>query len=467
MSEEEQNPNEVTDTPEPEAPKVPETNSLYDALFVAADEPEVDEQEEDLGSPISLSDAVDQLEDEPEQEPEVQAEDQEPEGDNQEAVKAEPEKTKPKKKKVKNIVDPDLETPEERQYKEQYNAFPETDPDKEFVDSLLPEERDIFDLAKFASNNLEGYEGKDREFKQYFEKTKKYIEKRISDDPHVDLSDDSDYQEFIRKNRPRFNQTDIRKIERERNIHEAMRRIEEKQAPERERAKLEQERARKAPEVHQYKRMFREHSVTAIPEELHEQVASEEAVQNFAKTNPLEYQIVDNITRDLHNVGDTLLDITQGMVSYDQNNEVHQKLLNWVNNEQDQYIATGETMVDGKTFMRRERFFRLPENQRSKYFTWSDEDLIKILTIRAKQRIKQSLDQQRQLLEASGYTRAQAQQAVEQAQQQVQEQPQPVQQQAPVRQAPPQVSSAPRPGNTPGSKPNPPQKTAIESVLGL
>ena len=461
MSEEEQNPNEVTDTPEPEAPQVPETNSLYDALFVAADEPEVEEQGEDLGSPISLSDAVDQLEDEPE--PEAQEENQEPEGDNQEAVKEEPEKAKPKKKKVKNVVDPDVETPEERQYKEQYNAFPDTDPDKEFVDSLLPEERDIFDLAKFASNNLEGYEGKDREFKEYFEKTKKYIEKRISDDPHVDLSDDSDYQEFIRKNRPKLNQTDVRKIERERSVHEAMRRIEEKQAPERERAKLEQERSRKAPEVQQYKQMFREHSVTAIPEELHEHVASNEAVENFSKTNPLEYQVVDSITRDLHNVGDTLLDITQGMVNYDPNNETHSKLLSWVNSEQDQYIATGETMVDGKTFMRRERFFRLPENQRAKYFTWNDEDLIKILTIRAKQRIQQSLHQQRQLLEASGYTRAQAQQAIEEAQQQQQ----PVQQQAPVRQAPPQVSSAPRPGNTPGSKPNPPQKTAIESVLGL
>ena len=464
MSEEEQNPNEVTDTPEPEAPVAPETNSLYDALFVAADEPQEEDQEEDVGSPISLSDAVDQLEDEPEQS-EEQPEDQEPEGDNQEeAVKEEePKKSKPKKKKVKNIVDPDVETPEERQYSEQYNAFPETDPDKEFVDSLLPEERDIFDLAKFASNNLEGYSGKDREFKEYFEKTKKYIEKRISDDPHVDLSSDEDYQEFIRKNRPKFNQTDVRKIERERNIHEAMRRIEEKQAPEKERARIEQERARKAPEVQQYKQMFREHSVTAVPEELHEHVASSEAVENFSKTNPLEFQIVDSITRDLHNVGDTLLDITQGMVTYDPNNEIHSKLLGWVNSEQDQYIATGETMVDGKTFMRRERFFRLPENQRSKYFTWSDEDLIKILTIRAKQRIQQSLHQQRQLLEASGYTRAQAQQAVEQGQQQTQ----PAQQQAPVRQAPPQVNSAPRPGNTPGSKPAAPQKTALESVLGL
>jgi hypothetical protein len=433
-------------------------NSLFSALFEAAEEPlEPEEPEEDLGAPITLNDAIDELAREPqtEEEEEGEAEEEsEPEGD-VEAEAVEPDKAEPKtkaarKKKVKQVVDPDIDLPEPTPN----YAFPEEDPDKEFIDGLLPEERDIYDLAKFASDNLDGYVGKDKEFKDYFQKTKKYIEKRIQDDPHVDLSEDEDYQAFIHKNRPDFDQFTIKKVERERNVYEAMRRIEEKQAPEKERARMEQEKARKAPVVQGHKSEFRQYSVNAIPKELSENVKDEEAIKQFAETNPLEFQIVDTLTTELHNTGDLLLDITQGMVPYDQSNPIHTKLLQWVNTEQENFIQSGQTQQDGKTFMRRERYFRLPENKRTAYYTWNDADLLAILTMRARQRIEQSLAQQRQLLEQSGYARQVAKKK--------QQMPQPKK-----RAVPPKVASKPRPGNSPSQAPNQVKKSAFESVLGM
>jgi len=435
-------------------------SSLFDALFEAADQPteeETQEPEEDLGQPITLNEAVDQLLTDEEAEPEEQSEEEEPEGDQEEEAKAEkeePKKEEPKttkKKKVKQVVDPEIETEDPAP---QY-AFPEENPDKEFIDSLLPEEKDIYELAKFASQNMDGFKGKDKQFKDYFEKTKNYIDKRITEDPNVDLSEDEDYRSFIEKNRPDFSQVDIKNVERERNVHEAMRRIEEKQAPEKERARIEQERARKAPQVHKQKLEFREYSTKALPEEFADVTKDQESIKAFAESNPLEFQIVNSITTDLHNLGDLLLDITQGMVAFDESNPVHSKLLSWVNKEQENYIQTGQTQQDGKTFMRRERFFKLPESKRTPYWTWDDADLIAILTMRAKQRIEESVTRQRQILEKSGYAKQVAQPKEQKAKPKAK------------RSSPPKVASKPRPGNTPNQSPATPAKSAFESVLGM
>lgn len=454
MTEEENTEEQVEQVEQSQESPPEESNSLFDALFTAADEsPTIEEEveEEPREIPVSLTEAVDNL-DQPTDEPaevEEVTEEHEPEGEAEVEVKV--EKTKPKKKKVRQVVDPEVEEIDpEPEY-----SFPEEDPDKEFIDSLLPEERDIYETAKFASENLDGYAGKDTEFKDYFSKTKKYIEKRLSEDPHADLSNDEDYQAFISKNRPEFSQIDIKKVDRERSISEAMKRIEQKQAPEKERARVEQERAKKEPIVLRKKAEFRNYSVKSIPEDFAEQVKDEESIRKFAETNPLEFQIVDNLTRELHNMGDTLLDITQNMVSYDESNTQHARLLNWVNQEQDQYIKTGQTQHEGKTFMRRERYFRLPESKRAPYYTWSDGDLIAILTMRAKQRITESIEMQRQLLENSGYARQAQVQAPK---------PKAV---AVKRSAPPSVNSAPRPGNTPDATPKTSKKSAFESVLGL
>ena len=428
-----------------------ESNSLFDALFSAADETLIaEEEDEPTEKPMSLTEAVDNLDRVPHVEDSVE-EELEPEGEAEVVEEVKVEKSKPKKKKVRQVVDPEVEDEPQPEY-----SFPEEDPDKDFVDSLLPEERDIYETAKFASENLDGYAGKDSEFKDYFSKTKKYIENRLSEDPHADLSNDEDYQAFISKNRPDFSQVDIKKVDRERSVSEAMKRIEEKQAPEKERARVEQERVKKEPGALKKKAEFRNYSVNSIPEELSEQIKDPESIKKFAETNPLEFQIVDNLTRELHNMGDTLLDITQNMVSYDQGNAQHTRLLNWVNQEQEQYIKTGQTQHEGKTFMRRERYFRLPESKRTPYYTWSDGDLIAILTMRAKQRISESLGMQRQLLEKSGYAR------------QAQAQTQAPKAKAPARRAsPPSVNPTPRPGNTPDSTPRNTGKSAFETVLGL
>ena len=458
MSEEENKvetePTETQAEPQPsEVEQAPQDQPLFKALFEASEAeakpeetPEVEEQEMVTNT---LSEAVDSLSEEPE---EVVEETEEVQEEEKEEAKKEGEvakKATPKKKKIKKVVDPDIEIPSTPQY------FPEEDPDKEFVDGLLPEEKEVYELAKFASEN-QGKQGIDREFKDYFTKTKSYVDKRLQDDPNVDLSNDEDYRSFIQKNRPNFSQADMKSAERELVLQKAEKRAMAKLAPEIERVRREQERAQKAPVIQQAKTNFRRLSTKAIPKEFHETLNAEGGVEKLQKENPLEYQILDNITRELHDVGDLLVDITQGNVDYDEHNQVHVKLLKWVNDEQENFINSGQTQHEGKIFMRRERFYQLPENKRSEYYTWSDDDLLALLTARASQRVSQSLEQQRKLLADAGYTRG------EQAQTQVA-----APQSVPTRQAPPVVASKPRPGHTPAATPNKEANNPMLSILGF
>lgn len=439
MSEEQTEQSEQSEVTEQvqEAPKAPQASPLFKALYEAAEEPEVSEEtvepEEPKIEPHTLSEALDILGEEPEEE--YVEEDVEPESDPV-TESSEPEKAKAKKKKVKQVIDPDVPR-EEQQQAPAFSQQDQVDPDEEYVKTLLPEEREVYELAKFADKNMPEYKGAAQDCKDYFEKSRRYIEKRLKEDPHVDLRNDEEYKTFIARNKPRFSQQDAKKVEREMVIAEAEKRATERAGAENRRLQHEIERMKKAPVVEQTKLKVRQVLPDLMPEEYRENLKSEEGIRQLAEENPFEFQIMDNVAAQLQSVSDTFIDITSGSVSYNPSDPVHKRLLDWVNEEQDAFINSGQTHQDGKVFMRRERYHQLPENKRSEYYTWSDDDLLGLLAARAHQRINTDLANHRQGLERAGYVR----------------QGQPGKVAQPVaNQAPPRATSAPRPGGVPAQK---------------
>ena len=423
----------------------PQDNPLFKALFDAADdEPEEEETEEVI--PATLNETLHDIE-HPEQaikapDPaEVEPEAEEP--------AEEPKESKPKKKgkKVKQVVDPEVPI-EEPAFQQE-----EEDPNKEAVEALLPEEREFYDMAKFANENMEGYDGLDGKFLDYFKKSKQYVDKRLADDPFVELGEDEEYRKFIKDNRPDFTPQDAKKVEQEMFIAKAEERALEKMRPEVERLRREQELAQKKPQVAKKKNDFRAKSQHIIPEDFRKQLSDggEEAVKALQESNPLEFQLMDQVSSNLLTLADTFMDVTSGMVPYDEANTTHKQLLEWVQKEQDTYIQGGDTKKDGKTFMRRERYYSLPEDKRTEYFTWTDDDLLGIMTVRAKQQLDAMLEHQRKMLEQAGYVRG--------------AQPQQPQQVAPVQQAP-RVAPTPREGGTPSKGAGKAPVTPM-SILGM
>lgn len=399
---------EVEETPvTQEEPQVEEkeANPLFDALFEAAEEEPEEEAPEEVAIPSSLSEALYDIENEqPSDNVEVE-ETEEPEAEQKAETGEPPEAARPKKrkaKKVKQVVDPEI--PQQPQTRVAFSQPEETEDDK-VIKGLIPEEKEYYDLAKFASDNMEEHKNLDKKFLDYFKKSKGYVEKRLKDDPYADLTDDHEYKEFMEKNRPKFSPTDAKKVERAMITKQAEDAAEARVRPEVERLRKEQEMARKKPLIDQTKASFRNNFGIILPEDVQEKLKEEGGLEKVQQEDPLGFQVMDSITQNLFSFADTFVDITQGAIPYDETNQTHKELLDWVQKEQDSYIQGGETGKDGKTFMRRERYYATPEAQRTQYYTWTDDDLLNLLVMRAKERLDGTLQYQKTMLENSGYVR--------------------------------------------------------------
>ena len=445
---------EQTEQAEPQAEQ-PQENPLFQSLFDAAEpEEQVVQTATVAPQPSSLSEALHEIEQEPETE--TTTEEVEEEAKQEEPQTGEPpEAAKPKKKakKVKQVVDPEVPKAEQ-QPKVETPAFAEETEEQKVIKELIPEEREYYDMAKFASDNMEEHKGLDKKFLEYFKKSKNYVEKRLKDDPYADLSEDYEYKEFVEKNRPKFSQVDAKKIERAMITKQAEEAAEARVRPEVERLRREQEIARLKPKVEAKKKEYRAHFHKILPEDAQE-VLQKEGPEALEKQNPIRYKVMDEITTNLLRFADTFQDITSGLVSYDETNQLHKELLDWVQMEQDHYINSGDTSKDGKTFMRRERFYATPEDQRTQYFTWTDDDLMVLLVYRAQERLKETLKYQEAMLEKAGYTRQAPAARVQQPQQP-----------APVQRPAPDISPAPRVSQQEAPKAKP-QSSNVMSILGM
>jgi hypothetical protein len=229
---------------------------------------------------------------------------------------------------------------------------------------------------------------------------------------------------------------------------------EAKVRPEVERLRREQQIAKIKPKVEAKKKEYRAHFHKILPKDAQE-VLAKEGAEALEKQDPLRYRVMDDITTNLLRFADTFQDITSGLVDYDETNQIHAELLDWVKQEQDHYIKSGDTSKDGKTFMRRERYYATPEDKRTEYFTWTDDDLMVLLVYRAHERLNETLKYQASMLEKSGYTR-QAQQP------QVPQQQQP----APAPIPAPDISPAPRVSQQEAPKTKK-QPNNVMSILGM
>jgi len=454
MSEEE-NPEEVEARKEQEqvdrAKEEAAPNALYKTLFDVAEEVESDEEDTyEYKPPVDLNEAVQTLDDSPEQ------------AEDESAPEEEPKKAEPKKKKLRKVVDPDI--PEDVLKQPAFNqrqdedTYRPSDEDVEFMNELIPEEKVVYEKILYADNRIGGeYKGKAKQFKEFFKKNKEFIDKKISEDDFYDPSSDEDYRKFVEKNKPNFNRVDEDKVYREMILEEADRRINKKTAEKITQLERQLRKQQTMPRINQAKAMFRKTAQGMIPKDVNEKiVSSENGLKEFAENNPLEYQILERNTQEMLQYSDALTDIfLDPDIEIDvENNPMHKHLNEWINAQQDQFIKTGQTQLeDGRTFMRRERYYQLPENKRSEYYTWDDNAILNLLAFTFRDRMQAELEHHRQAMEKAGYRK------VEQGQPQ---QPQP-QQVA----KPPVLNPSPRQGSSVESKQAQKPQNALLNTLGL
>lgn len=300
------------------------------------------------------------------------------------------------KKKVKRlhkreVIDPDLPSAPASDF-----TFPDGIEDDS--EDLLPEEREQLRVMEHISrkNNTQ----QDKELKEYFKKQKEYIERRLESDPDLDLSNDHEFEQFVARNRPQLDMTEIRSAEREMLLNEAEERAIKRLRPEVEKTNIKTRRLQIKPQVDVAKQQAEHKAMGMVPEFLADQL-KDRSPEDVQRDNPYEFNIVNSALTNAARFASTFLDISKGMVDYSPSNQDHEQLRTWLIQEQDAFIRGGQTKdSNGRPFMRRERYMRLPPTEQQKYWTWSDEQCVDIMYARAKDAMDGELKQHESAMQA-------------------------------------------------------------------
>ena len=397
--------------------------TLFDSLYSAADEEEPTSQDAtNVQAALTGDDIVTQP---------------------QEEVVEEPKK-KVKKIHKKEIVDPDLPEPN-------VDAYQPMEQEQEDTSFLLPEEKEQLKLVKHIAKK--SGKGEDAHLIEFFRKQKEYVEKRMDEDPDLDLINDTEYQSFVERNRPNVTAADLKDAERELLIEEAEERALKRLKPQIQKQDIETRRIKLKPQVDAAKSQATNKALSMVPEDLANQL-KESSPEDVAKSNPYEFNIVNTAVTNASNYASEFLDIAKGMKDFDPRNGTHAELRDWLVKEQDVFINSGQTRDQhNRPFMRRERYMQLPPEEAKKYWTWSDEQCVDILFARAKESMDSGLQQHAQAMQAYGQ-----QPSVARKQQPQQS----------VQQCAPPVKPTPRAGGTPmRSQQNSDTGSPVLSVLGL
>ena len=390
MSEEEVKENEnVEETPEVE--EEDSSNPIFNALFKAVEkeEPE-DEKEEEFAPPSSLQSALHDIEVGNEEEPKSEEQSTE-ESQATEEVKEAPKKRVARKKK---IVDPD--------FKPETKIPPKPQSINVDTTGLNDAEKERYELAKWASSNVDGYKGKDAEYLQFFRNHKKYLEKRIQEDPDVDFQEDEDYKRFLAQNKVNFNANQVKEAKIQRQAEEnALQKL----TPEIQKQQRELHRLRAEPVAKKAIEESKKLVARAVPAEIMDEFKKN---PQFTKTHALEAKIVDRVLGDANKMIEAFHAIASDIIDFDEKNPVHVRLSNWINQEQEAFIQSGKTKRGGKTFVRRERYPNVPAADRDKYYTFSDSDVMQLLAKRAGDSMSKQIAKSLEELESSGFVRQSA-----------------------------------------------------------
>lgn len=388
---------EQTEQPAEEA----SDNVIFNALYAAAEE-DTQEQEAEVREPYTGPTSIHTaLAEEPEEKsaPEPQQQEQE--------QNLEEPKPKAKSKVKRKIIDPEFSYP-----KTQAKAPRRKAPVDPFVEELLPEEKEAYQISRWAAQNVKGQQGVDKQYLEFFKKHKKFL----SDNSDYDLSDSEEYKKFLDQNKPKI---DLKKFEKEMWTSEAESRALQRVQPEILKLRRDQARIQGEPLAKQNTQKAKKILFETIPDDT-KKIIQNTGIKGLFEQSPIEAKIINDALTGAQEMVDTFYQIVHNVEDYDEKNARHSQLSDFISREQDKFIKSGRTVRGGKTFVRRERMPLVPKEEAGKYYTFSDEDIVNLIALRAKEGMNSKIGSTRSALEKAGYVKSGVQVAP-QPQQQVQQ----------------------------------------------
>ena len=411
---------EVTSESEPREEKTV-GNSLLDSLFAAAESeesaPPVEVAEEEVepefdpNEPLALTDIINEPEsvrieaEEPKPEPEPEVKEEEPRN---------------LEKFDKDLFEGGLPDPKEVEPEPEPEPKAEVEPEPEPEPEVtLTEDQDKrYQLAKFAEENFSEHKGLAKEYLNFFDEQKKYIDERLIEDPNAKFDEtDYEYQNFLQRKKPKFSQDDLEKVIEKRTMSRAKQETISELTPEIEKLKEQQRILKVEPTVNKLKEATRESIKDLIPEGMREVIDSKGSDAAYEQ-NPVEFDIVDKVATFHQGAMFAFHEISSGLKKFDPTDDTHIRLATWLDN-----LQHSMPEKDGKKFVRREDFGKLSSKEKSKSYTLTDNDVVSMAHDSAKLYITNELNANEERLRKSGYVRSQG--AVSQSVEQTPRQPKP------------------------------------------
>lgn len=278
--------------------------------------------------------------------------------------------------------------------------------------NLAPEDRQELELASYAATKKEDrYKDLPGKLKGYFKKRDELLVTKASELGGADSAEfreyleSEDYKMFVRANRPGFHRGDRAELERSKIEEDALAKADLRVKATEQKLQRQINEVKLAPVI--------EATVNSAVSDLLQ--LEDEVVQAY-KADPnkalaerkLEAQEVENAAVALRLASSEYLKIHHNLVDPNPKNPLHTFLDNFISNQGvllDQK-PEAERKRDGKLLVSPERFHELEKQGKADgYTTFSDADVITMLTTFSKKLLPTGLDGVRKSIEGSGYQR--------------------------------------------------------------
>jgi hypothetical protein len=368
-------------------------SSLISALFNAAEPEEKPEEQpekvDDVGQVTDIGTFLNS---------ENIEEDASPEPEQVEEVKEEEEPSE-KITSLDNSLfdDPEVVVPEAKDVEPEKSSEPKQEEIEEDL-SLSPEQEKRLQLASYAEENFSEHKGLAKKYKDFFIKQKAYIEQRLEEDPDVRLDEtDHEYQKFLSRNRPKFENIEdvVEHRTRKKAKEEALSEI----TPELEKLKEEQRRQSIIPKVEKAKQDSLQSINEIIPSSMKDMII--EKGPEYAKDqDPVTFELVDRIITAHRDQVFAFHDITSGLVEFDRGNHNHVRLQAYLDN-----LQAGMPDRGGKKFVSIEEYDKLSAKDKQSAYTLTKEIAIEEMNKAAQRYINQEISALEDKLRKSGFVK--------------------------------------------------------------
>lgn len=257
---------------------------------------------------------------------------------------------------------------------------------------LDEDERAEMDTASFAEQkHPERYRGHAQKVLDYIRQHKRVVQE-LEAAGETDIEESSRYKSFTKANKPGVTAAERRKLEQERISYQAAQEAKREVSSEIAELRKQIAETRAAPVIERSLSEFRQVVESILPKD----------------EDPLVAQITSNFAGVAVQAADQFIRLSNKQISYDPTNALHKGVADFIEDQASQFIKSGDANLKrgNQSFVSRATYNTMPADQRGKHFTFTDDDVLRILAVNAKMNAEQTIAKERKRLEDAGYTRA-------------------------------------------------------------